>query len=223
MEPILKRPISAPRASCTAESALSPVSADMADAVLLGWCDQAVPDSLDSGNVHGAHQCQRHQAMIGFELGDDPLISGKQIGQGLDGMRPHTEQPAGHIGLANQASGERHVQPVVVPWRQVDSRETAIAQTLGGSPISAQQRQQRIVPALGLKDSRFVDITDGRHGAVGRGSDVILARDDRASFGFQGSGEKFIEGAVVRKIRIHRVVHIDIENAGEFANSPGRQ
>ena len=89
VEPMLKRPISAPRA----KRAPTPAS------ITRGWAfrarrriDLAREYRLDAADEQRADQHEAHRALVGVEIADHALVACEEFGHGARGRRIHAEQ-----------------------------------------------------------------------------------------------------------------------------------
>ena len=117
-----------------------------------------------------------------------------------------------------QGAGQRHVQAVIVAWRQVNRREFAAHEGRCPGRLAAQQGLDAVIHALGLDDAARFDPACLAQEAVSRGYDGVTGLGDRPDSGFQRAGEKIVETGIGREIGLFGLRHVDAIGVGDGPN-----
>ncbi len=132
--------------------------------------------------------------------------------------RIDAEEPTGNMARGAQLSGPRHVDAVIVVWRQIQGCERAADELRGLRIIRAQQRRQAETAALGLQDGGAIEVADLADGAIdGRAYRPGVLRL-RPGVGGQFAREEGIEIFIGQRLRLARIAHVGLEAAHEGAD-----
>ena len=208
VEPMLKRPISAPRSRSHRGLGVRPPGLTAP-----GRGDLAGPDGLHAADEDGPHQDQGHGAGLRLEQADHPLVAGEQPRHGAGGDGVDAEQAPGDVAHGGQGPGQGHVDAVIVPRGQVDGGEGPVGEAGGGGGIAQQVGGGEVV-ALGLDQGPAADGPAAAHGPVRRAQQGRL-RGQGPGLGAQGAGEEGVEAGVGGGVALHRLAHVHPELGDE--------
>lgn len=183
------------------------------------WRDHAVPDRRHRADDGGADQHHdKGCSLLGLEHANHAFIACEQPGHRARRARIHREQTARHVHHAQQATGGRHVDAVIVARAQIQGREVTIAKAFGERGIATKQGRGRIPVPLGLHDPVPIDAAQLADAAVDRADQS--RRGQRPGTLGERAREELVETCVASNVRRGRRRHIDPVARDETAYRP---
>ena len=168
VEPMLKRPISAPRPTgrggCSSQCSRSAAR------------DLAVRERADARDVQRADEHDGHRAAVRLEPADDALVAAEEARDRRGRCAAHAETRARNVARAHETRVERRVHAVIVVRREIDREIGAALERLDRGARFTEQLRERVDAALRLIQAAAVDGAVLRQDSVRRGDDRVRRR-----------------------------------------------
>ena len=170
--------------------------------------DLALPDSLDRAHDHGADQHEAHFPARRVEEGAGPLVPREKPSDVRGRVEVDAEELPGDVGEGGEPSLKRHVDPVVVRGREVDGEVGASLERAAELRVSAEERGEGEVLALGLDERSCRHRPRGALRAVRGAEHRARIRIERAGACPERPREELVEGRVLRGILLLALGHV---------------